>query len=270
MVWLAACGAVGVHAFTGQRRSGQAPGAPRNRRGARDPRGRRGISISSLAVVVAGLRSSADGDRRARSGGSPPWRRSGSRSVTIAGSTRSQHPENGHLEWSGPRTLTDGSSIARFVLPPGDRGSRWNESMAPSRGDGPSPTRGRSAAPPRAEIAFAVLAIVDCRRVMNAAASRGRDSAAASKCRARLATAVKATAGCGFESVGTEYASDVALEGYDSGASMSRIASRCGSTPIDDPEYPRRSCALSKDAEGVFDRRRRERGVRRAAGASTC
>jgi copper transport protein len=247
VIWLAACGAIAVHGFAGHAAAGRWPVAPAVIVHAIHVVAA-GIWIGSLAIMIAGLRSSVDGAHARLFARFSMLAAIGIALVTFAGIVRSVQEVD---SWQALATTAYGTLViakVTLLLAIATLGAmnRWRH--LPAAVNNTQPLR-RTA---RAEIALAIVAIVAASALATLpppAAATVLPGIQASG--ADFATTVKATLRAASDQPGPNRFS-VAVEDYDSGDAVSpdRIGLRF--TPIDDAGIAPTTLALSKDADGAF------------------
>ena len=247
MLWLATCGAIGVHAFSGHAAAGRLPVASTVAVHAIHVAAA-GIWIGGLAVVIAGLRGSAENDQARALRRFSTMAVIGLALVTITGLARSIQEVGTWHDLTKDRygLLVIAKVVLLLAIAALGGMNRWRHVATAVTDTRPL---GRTA---RGEIAFAVLAIVTAGALSTlpppaaAAVLPGIEVSGAD-----FATTVKARLTAVSNQPGPNRFS-VALEDYDSGDSISPNRVTLRFTPIDDPGVSATTLALSKDAEGVF------------------
>jgi copper transport protein len=247
VIWLAACGAIAVHGFAGHAAAGRLPVASTVIVHAIHVAAA-GMWIGGLVIVIAGLKSSADGARVRALARFSMLAAIGLAVVAITGVARSIHEVG---TWGELATTTYGALVitkVMLLLAIAALGAlnRWRH--LPAAINNTQPLRRTS----RAEIALAAAAIV----VASGLATLPPPAAATALpgievSGADFATTVKATLTAVSDQPGPNRFT-VAVEDYDSGESISPNRVSLRFTPVDDPGVPPTLLALAKDEDGMF------------------
>lgn len=245
VLWLAACGAIAVHAAAGHAAAGRLPVASTVIVHAIHVVAA-GAWIGGLVVLIAGLRDpSVILHRTIRRFSN--LAAAGLALVALTGVVRTVHEVGG---WEELNSSYGGLVIAKVALLMAiavlGAANRWRH--VPAAATDTRPLQ-RTA---RAEIALAVLAIVAAGSLATLPPPAAANALAGIEASGSdFATTVSATLTAVSDQPGPNRFS-VALEDFDSGESISPDRVSLRFTPIDDAGIVATTLALSKDAEGVF------------------
>ncbi len=245
VLWLAACGAIAVHAAAGHAAAGRLPVASTVIVHAIHVVAA-GAWIGGLVVLIAGLRDpSVNLHRTIRRFSN--LAAAGLALVTLTGVARTIHEVGGWEEFNSSYGALVIAKVALLIaIAALGAVNRWRH--VPGAATDTRPLR-RTA---RAEIALAALAILAAGSLATLPPPAAANTLAGIEASGSdFATTVSATLTAVSDQPGPNRFS-VALEDFDSGESISPDRVSLRFTPIDDAGIVATTLALSKDAEGVF------------------